>query len=75
MLDDGGIDDNEVVEVLLVGLNFNRENCAEELHGIELVVEFTVLGVHKEAKHEMLCFSIFDYKSEKQMIKSPSRAI
>ena len=40
---DGGIDDDQVVEVLLVLLYFEGELVVEEFHVLELMVESSVL--------------------------------
>ena len=42
---EGGVDDDQMVEVLLVGLKFNGKKIAEQLHSFELVVESAVFRV------------------------------
>ena len=60
MFGEGGVDDNQMVEILLVGLKFYGEEVAEQFHPFKLVVESAVLRVKKKPKHPI--FSIFDFR-------------
>ena len=60
MFGEGGVDDNQMVEILLVGLKFYGKEIAEQLHPFKLIVESAVLRVKKKPKHPI--FSIFDFR-------------
>lgn len=64
---EGGVDDDQVVEILLVGLKFNREEVTKQLHPLELVVESTVLRVKKKPEHLYFLYSISENNIQKQI--------
>jgi hypothetical protein len=66
LLLDRGVDDDQVVKVVLIVRYPNRQVVAEQIHTLELAVEFTVLGIQQEFQHGSIFYFLLLIQNQRR---------